>query len=352
MYKMKILILLPLLKNTGPGNVVASLINSRAYKDHDIILCSLMGAETLFIDTIKNKKVKIIALPGFSFKSVIQLKKIIKDEKVNILHSHCLLPDIVAPISSLFTKCKTISTIHCDLKADYDNEYPFYKAKLYFLLHNIFLSLIKNRISVSSGVKAALICKSNVIYNGVKSRTLIKKPSEKINLIFAGRLIPRKNILFLLNAITTIQNSDDRTIYLHVYGEGEHYDDAVTFESSKIIIHGFNNDFIAQIPENSIFINPALAEGMPMAVLEAIAAEIPVVLSNIPPHAEIKKNIHSGVEIFEFTPESLLQAINRLTNNTAIVSIDNKKMTQNFKDCFSNEKMSKGYIDEYKNTFI
>lgn len=352
MYKMKILILLPLLKNTGPGNVVVSLLNSRAYKDHDIILCSFMGADTLFVDTITNKKIKIIALPGFSLKSIIQLRKIIKTEKIDILHSHCLLPDIAAPLASIFTKCKTISTIHCDLKADYNNEYPFYKAKLYYVIHNIFLALIKNRISVSSGVKDVLMCKSSAIYNGVKLRAVIKKPSKSINLIFAGRLIPRKNILFLLDAITTIQNIDNRTIYLHVYGDGEHYDKAVKFSSSKIIIHGFNNDFIAQIPENSIFINPALAEGMPMAVLEAIASDIPVALSNIPPHAEIKKNIHSGVEIFEFTQESLLQAINRLTNNTTTVSIDKKKMAQNFNDCFSNEEMSKGYIDEYKNTAI
>lgn len=349
---MKILILLPLLKNTGPGNVVVSLINSHAYKDHDITLCSFMGAEAVFIDTITNKKIKIIALPGFSLKSILQLRKIIKTEKIAILHSHCLLPDIAAPFASILTKCKTVSTIHCDLKADYNNEYPLYKAKLYYLIHNIFLALIKSRVSVSSGVKDVLMSTSHVIYNGVKSRTLAKKPSESINLIFAGRLIPRKNILFLLEAVKAIQHNDDRPIYLHVYGDGEHYDEAVKFVSSKIIIHGFNNDFIAQIPENSIFINPALAEGMPMAVLEAIAAEIPVALSNIAPHAEIKKNIHSGVEIFDFTPESLLQAINRLTNNTAIVSIDNKEMLQNFNDCFSNERMSEGYIDEYENTAI
>lgn len=349
---MKILILLPLLKNTGPANVVASLLNSHAYQNHEIILCSILGAEDIYIDNITNKKIKIISLPGFSIKGLLALRKIIKSEKVDILHSHCLLPDITAPFASLFTKCKTISTIHCDLKADYNNEYPFFKAKLYYLIHNIFLSLINQRISVSLGVKNVLMFTSNVIYNGVKARTLIKKASENINLIFAGRLIPRKNILFLLNAIENIQKTDNRNIVLHVFGEGEHFDEVSKCASSKIIIHGFNDDFIAQIPQNSIFVNPALAEGMPMAVLEAIAANIPVALSNIAPHHEIKKNILSGVEIFEFNQESLLGAINRLTNNTAIVSIDNKIMTQDFNDNFSNEQMSKGYINEYKNTIL
>jgi glycosyltransferase involved in cell wall biosynthesis len=196
----------------------------------------------------------------------------------------------------------------------------------------------------------AQLFESNVIYNGVKSRVLTKKASENINLIYAGRLIPRKNVLFLLNAITSIQKTDNRNIFLHVYGAGELCDEISEFASEKVIIHGFNNDFIGQSFQNSIFINPALAEGMPMAVLEAIASEIPVALSNIPSHNEIKDRINSGVELFDFNQESLLNAINRLTNNTNIVSIDNKIMSKNFNDFFSNEKMSKGYINEYKNT--
>lgn len=352
MYKMKILILLPLLKNTGPGNVVTSLINSSEYQGHDIILCSLKGRENRFVDNISNQAVKIISLPGFSIRSLIELRNIIKTENVNILHSHCLLPDIIAPFSTLFTKCKTISTVHCDLKADYNNEYPFYKAKLYYIVHNIFLSLIKKRISVSLGVKNTLLLNSHVIYNGVKSRKITKKVNNSINLIFAGRLIPRKNILFLLNTIKNIQKMDSRDIVLHIYGEGEFFDEVNKYASSKIIIHGFNDDFIAQIPQNSIFINPALAEGMPMAVLEAIAADIPVILSNIPPHNEIKDNITSGVEVFELNQASLLKAINTFTHNTSKVSFDNKVMTEDFNERFSNEQMSKGYLDEYKKSTL
>jgi glycosyltransferase involved in cell wall biosynthesis len=347
---MKILILLPLLKNTGPGNVVLSLLNSSEYQNHDIILCSLLGADKSFLGCITNKKITVTSLPGFSIKSLIAIRKIIKTEKVDILHSHCLLPDIVAPMATVFTKCKTISTIHCDLKADYNNEYPVFKAKSYFVIHNLFLAFIKQRISVSSGVRDELIYSSTVIYNGVEARKLIKHKSENINLIFAGRLIPRKNIRFLLNTITNIQNMDERNIILHLYGDGDYYDEALSFSSSKVVVYGFNDDFITALPGNSIFINPAIAEGMPMAVLEAIAAGIPVVLSNIPPHNEIKQNITSGVEVFDFTQNSLLDAINRLTNKNDIVSFDSKIMADDFNGCFSNNKMSKGYIDEYKNT--
>lgn len=347
---MKILILLPLLKNTGPGNVVLSLLNSPEYQNHDIVLCSFLGSEKLFVNGISHKRTKIIALPGFSIKSLIELRKVIKTEKVDILHSHCLLPDIAAPIATLFTTCKSISTIHCDLRTVYNNEYPFSKANLYYFIHNMFMAFINKRISVSFSVKETLLFKSKVIYNGVKPRIISNKESENINLVFAGRLVKEKNILFLLTAIQSIQKVDKKNIVLHLYGDGELFDEINKFASPTIITHGFSDDFIAQTPKNSIFINPSFAEGMPMAVLEAIASGIPAVLSNIPPHKEIKDNINNGVELFELNQQSLLAAINRITNNTEFVSINHEVMAQDFNNCFSNEKMAKGYINEYKNT--
>ncbi|MBL4940749.1 MAG: glycosyltransferase [Colwellia sp.] len=343
---MKIIYLLPLLKNTGPANVVVSLINSLSKTNHQIFVCCFLGIEDNYQNIFKNKNVQIVDLGGFNLKSILKLRQLIKNEKIDILHSHCLLADIANPLVSILNKNKSLTTVHCDLWADYKKEYSLLKASLYFCIHNLALSFINNIVSVSSGVATKLKLKSQIIYNGVPEQHIIRKPSEQLNLVFAGRLIPRKNILFLLDCIKNIQG-EFKNIVLHIYGDGELFNVIQEKTSSIIKLHGFTENFVNKIPKNAIFINPSLAEGMPMAVLESIAAGIPTALSLIPPHKEIKQHISSGVETFDFNEKSLIKAIKKLTNSHNEVTFDSQRMLEDFGVSFSNKRMAKNYLDEY-----
>jgi glycosyltransferase involved in cell wall biosynthesis len=342
---MKILYLLPLLKNTGPANVVVSLVNGMKSTNNKIIICTFLGVEDNYEDVFSNSNVSIIKLNGFNFKSLISLWKLVKKEKVDVLHSHGLLPDIASTVVSLFSNTKSISTVHCNLSDNYKNEYQFPKGFIYFYLHNIALLFIKKIIYVSQSIAPSK--QSTVIYNGVKIRENKTRPSNTINLIYAGRLIPSKNISFLFDCLVHINKNSVQPFVLHIYGDGELLSSLIKKESPQVLFYGFVENYLDNVPENSIMINPSLFEGMPMAVLEALSCNVPVALSSIPPHLEISKKISSGIALFENTVESFQLAIQGLLTKDNKIDFDNIQMKKQFENEFSDISMVRNYLVAY-----
>lgn len=344
---MKILYLLPLLKNTGPANVVVSLVNGMKSSNNKIIICTFLGVEDNYQDVLSNSNVSIIKLNGFNFKSLVTLWKLVKKENVDVLHSHGLLPDIASSVVSLFNSTKNISTVHCNLSDNYKNEYQFPKGFIYFYLHNIALLFIKKIIYVSQSI--APTKQSSVIYNGVKIRKNKTITSNTINLIYAGRLIPSKNISFLFDCLTHINKSAVKPLILHIYGDGELLPILKEQESPQVVFYGFVENYLENISENSIMINPSLFEGMPMAVLEALSCGLPVALSSIPPHIEISKKVSSGIALFDNTVQSFQLAIESIINEDNKVDFNKIKMKQQFENEFSDINMVRNYLTAYSN---
>jgi glycosyltransferase involved in cell wall biosynthesis len=344
---MKILYLLPLLKNTGPSNVVVSLVNGMKNTNHKIIICTFLGVADNYQDIFSNSNVTIIELSGFNLKSLVALWKLIKNEKVDVLHSHGLLPDIASAVVSLFNSTKSISTIHCNLSDNYKNEYQFPKGFTYFYLHKVALLFIKKITYVSQSIAPSK--QSSVIYNGVKIRKNKTMASNTINLIYAGRLIPSKNISFLFDCLTHLNKNAVQPFSLHIYGDGELLPILIEKESPQVVFYGFVKNYLENISENSIMINPSLYEGMPMAVLEALSCGLPVALSSIPPHIEISKKVSSGIALFDNTVQSFQLAIESIINEDNKIDFNKAKMKQQFENEFSDTSMVRKYLTAYSN---
>ena len=346
---MKVLFLLPIFKNTGPSNVVVSMIKKLLQHNVNLILISFYPVQDNYQDKFSSDTVRLIELTGFNFRSFRFLWRFIRDENVDVVHSHCLLPDIANPIISLFNKNKSVSSLHCNVKDNYRNEYSFPKGPVYYWLHRFSLMCIRRVICVSSS--AQLSERSEIIYNGIGSRTLTPSSSNSINLIFAGRLIESKNIIFLLDSFDYLleqRKEKSKTIQLHIFGDGELYSTIKQRNNEHVILHGFVTDYLSKLPQNSIVVNPSLFEGMPMAVVEALSCNIPVVLSAIDAHNEIAKHIHSGVALHSNSKESFYQAVQYLLNEKDDVVFDNDLMASQYEAEFSDTVMVKKYLKVYQ----
>jgi glycosyltransferase involved in cell wall biosynthesis len=108
-------------------------------------------------------------------------------------------------------------------------------------------------------------------------------------LIYAGRLIPSKNVHVLISAMTEVIRRQE--VVLYIAGEGPSKSDLMELarnldlqESVKFLGFLQYRDLWAHMKSADAFISLSSFEGMPNCICEAVACLTPVILSDIPAH--------------------------------------------------------------------
>jgi glycosyltransferase involved in cell wall biosynthesis len=132
-----------------------------------------------------------------------------------------------------------------------------------------------------------------IVPNGVGSE-FFHSPSEHIShdgpfrLLFVGRLAPQKNVGRLLRAITATTSP----VELAIVGDGE---DRALLENLVADLHLGNvrmigprsgADLVSWYRWADAFVSPSDKEGMPLVILEAMAAGLPVISTDVPGSSE------------------------------------------------------------------
>ena len=110
--------------------------------------------------------------------------------------------------------------------------------------------------------------------------------------IFVGRLVPEKGVDVLLRAFRAV---DDPAARLVVVGGSSYTDDyvdgidALAAADDRVLMLGYRyGDELAELLTNAgTFATASLLEGLPLTLLEAGAHGLPIVASDIAPHAEL-----------------------------------------------------------------
>jgi glycosyltransferase involved in cell wall biosynthesis len=178
-------------------------------------------------------------------------------------------------------------------------EYPLYHVSNWLAIKNS-----SHLITCSSTVLNELkniytfldLSRSSVINNGIdiqeitnlESAYLPSKTSKPATILFYGRLLSLKGIMYLLDAFRLLVSTYPN-IELKLFGDGP------LRQSIQSIISKFNlNDKIhlcGKIPRNKLFVEimnadiialPSLREAQPISVLEAMAFKKPIVAFDLP----------------------------------------------------------------------
>ena len=125
-----------------------------------------------------------------------------------------------------------------------------------------------------------------VIPNPVSDECFKPLWSDSKNIIAVGRLVWQKNFSSLINAFGLVVN-EHPDWNLYIYGDGElktrlqeHIDEHGL--SGNVFLQGQSSDITGVMNQSSIFVLSSLYEGMPMAMLEAMACGLPVVSYDCP----------------------------------------------------------------------
>lgn len=124
---------------------------------------------------------------------------------------------------------------------------------------------------------------SSAIVDRKKKRREIKIPENAKLILSVGELNTNKNHEVVIRAI---RQMEDRTLHYVIAGDGslKEYLERLALElevKDQIHLLGIRTDVSELYKVADIYIHPSLREGLPVAVMEAIAAKIPVICSDI-----------------------------------------------------------------------
>tara|TARA_B100000963_G_scaffold359326_1_gene386380 strand:- start:11586 stop:12623 length:1038 start_codon:yes stop_codon:yes gene_type:complete len=222
----------------------------------------------------------------------------------NNLHSHCMRPDIINAIISIFKKnFISLTTIPSHVYDDIKYDYSKWKVNFFYFFWKIAISKLNHRVVITQTMmdyyqRELPKLKFNLIYHsrriGIKPAE-DKKITQKINelkkkytnlLCFIGGITERKNISALANML----KNNNKTCLI-IFGDGPNKDQILDIEknSKNIVYFGYNKNPFIYLSEVDSLILPSYAEGLPTVILEAKEMDKLTLMSDIEPHKELEK---------------------------------------------------------------
>lgn len=237
-------------------------------------------------------------IPGF-FRALFQA---IKSRRFDIVHAHSVhvasMYTLARPFLQKSRRPRTVYTLH--------SSYPNYKLTNRLML--IFTILFFHRIvccsqasldSLPGWIRRLGKGRLSVVPNGIDlarvDRVRIFHQAETDDCIFTiisiGRLIPVKNPLVLLQAFSCNPHTDRRLVFV---GEGNLRPEMIKAAraaqvENRVVLTGLvpRETVYSHLLSAHLFVSTSRIEGLPVAVLEAMACGLPIILSDIPSHREI-----------------------------------------------------------------
>lgn len=135
-------------------------------------------------------------------------------------------------------------------------------------------------VGVSNTVSSIIGPQTETIYCGIelKEFVTVKNNPKTANLIAIGRLVPQKGFDILLQALKHIEIPNLET---HIIGDGPLFGELNSGQPS-VKFHGYQKDIKPYLASAGIFVCPSRWEGLGLVLVEAMAAGVPVVASDIP----------------------------------------------------------------------
>lgn len=324
---------------------------------------------------LKKNPLLYLLLPFFFIAQIYSLNKIIKAEKINIIHAHWLIPQGISAIiyKKIFNnKIKIICTLH-------GSDLTCFQGYLAKLIKNYILKNIDKITTVSQYLKDYLQTsypdidnnEIAVVHNGIEARdkkneTQIRDIKNKYKiksncLLFVGRLIKIKGVKYLIQAIPMIIK-DFPEIKLLIIGNGPEENNLkkLTQElnlNKNIVFLGIipHDDIHLYYKSADIFIGPSITsnksgvEGFGIVFLEALSYKLPVIACDTGGIKEIIKDKETGILIKEKEPDQISQAVILLLKDNGLREKLKTNGYQYVKENFNWQNIAKKYVDLYNN---
>ena len=329
----------------GPAVIVAELMRGLDPMRFQVILvtgnCADDEADYLFEVAQDIPAVRIdslgrsVSLFG-DIQSFFRMLKLIREFKPHIIHTHTAKAGVLGRVASLiaYPRAKRIHTFHGHLLHGY---FAPWKTKLVIYIERFLASVSSALIAIGNQVKHDLLLvkigkieKYSVIFPGLgeletqskfSARNELGIEQDRTYIVFVGRLTQIKRPDRLIKIARHLRTNYPK-VELLVAGAGENFleiQELSRQESLPIIFLGWRNDIGRILSASDIAILCSDNEGIPLTLIQASQAGLPIISTNVGSVGDIVKDSETGI-LTEVNSNSLIYAIDELLSDPAKVA--------------------------------
>lgn len=291
---MKILELIETLGKGGAERMVSHLSLALSAKGHSVTIVSLRELECMPIPAgnFEEAGVDIIELgktDGFSPSTIRRLIRLVKEGRCDVVHTHNPFVNHYGALAARLGSAPIlVNTVHGISTL----QMPWKAATLY----RASCALTHQVVSVCKAADVELYrrmgiapAKRSVIYNGIEVRDFQsirpRRSGEEVVFGAIGRMVPVKDHRSLLEAFSIARTRHPRC-RLEIVGngelEGQLREQARTLGiDNSVRFNGSDTDIVEFLGEVDVFVLSSISEGLPLVVLEAMAAGRPIVATAV-----------------------------------------------------------------------
>lgn len=301
----------------GAEKCAVNLLTCQHEQGYKVAALSYGGADEPFQKVLEERGIRVINNTDSMLKRLATARRVIRDFDIIHIHSPAVIRAFM-PIFPFLLNKKVIYTHHGE---DSPNQ------KGMRLSHWLAATYIDQDYAVSEKVKQSVKARYNwspahtrVIQNGVLSSSEIAEfPGTPFRFGCVARMVPLKQIDKVVEAFAALNRTDCE---LHLFGDGPErakVETAVSTNSlaDKVTLHGNVLDEDAIYQHIDCLIINSTTEGLPMALLEALARGKPAISTRVGEIPNLDKKRHFCLQVDD-NQKSLTTAMNELADKPAL----------------------------------
>jgi glycosyltransferase involved in cell wall biosynthesis len=196
-----------------------------------------------------------------------------------------------------------------------------------------------------------------LIHNGVEIplKNMHAPKREGVKVIFVGRLSEPKRPMWLLEAYRELDKNIRDKSEIHIIGEGKQREELETYIQlhdlgGSVVLHGAlpRNEVLNELGGSDVFVFLSQYEGFPRSILEAMAAGLPIIASNVGGVSEAVSG-DAGMIIKRNDKKALVDALSELINDPEKRIKMGVCAYERVRKEFSLDKMMQKTYEVYKN---
>lgn len=366
-------------RSTSQPTSVLHIVNGEFYagaeRVQDLLALRLpeFGYQVIF-SCLKNglfcekRKAKEATLHRFTMRSKLDLwiafgiARLARQNGCCLIHTHTARGALVGQLVARLSGLPMVHHVHSPTMVDTETAWRNIRnsmAERLSLAHAARLISVSQQLQTYLHVRGFEIDRTRTVWNGVPMREMMRRPYRAGEPLVIGTVAlfrPRKGIETLLQAMARLVQSG-QDIHLHAVGPFERapYRDSVLHLAGELGISdrirwtGFTEDPAEEYRHMHVFVLPSLfGEGLPMAVLEAMSAGLPIVCTRVEGISEVIRDGRDGLLVHPGNIDDLADALRGLVTG----EIDGARLGDSGwlrqREVFSDVAMAKGVAAVYR----